>query len=76
MPLKGAAPLHALIQRTPEAEFIIMDVSSATGGGLMVNGERHASWRLRNGDRIELGKAALTFHRMMPANRAAPAAHP
>lgn len=73
--ITGAAPLHALIRRTSDAEFVIVDVSASAGGGLMVNGRRLASCRLRNGDRIDLGAATLTFHRKKPAGAGAASLH-
>lgn len=53
---------HALIQRTPEAEFILLDVSGAKGNGTMVNGRRLARTRLKDGDIIELGSSRVRFH--------------
>ncbi len=54
---------HALIRRTPEAEYQIVDVSSRTGAGLTINGQKIASSRLQDGDRIGLGPMAVTFRR-------------
>ena len=62
---QGIHDVHALIRRTPEAEFMIIDVSGRAGSGIAVNGHRLLQAPLRNGDRIELGRSALTFHRAM-----------
>lgn len=64
----GLAEMHAIIQRTPEAEFYVLDVSAdpdahpAVSGGVSVNGARARRRRLRDGDRIELGNACVHFH--------------
>jgi hypothetical protein len=52
---------HAVIERTPEEEFIITDLSGDAGNGVRVNGERTARARLADGDVIELGRAKLRF---------------
>jgi hypothetical protein len=52
---------HAVIHRTPEAEFIITDLSGPDGHGVLVNGQRVVQASLNNGDRIEVGKARITF---------------
>jgi hypothetical protein len=52
---------HALIQRTPDAEFMVFDVSGARGNGLFVNGRPAARARLRDGDTITLGSTRVTF---------------
>jgi hypothetical protein len=52
---------HAVIERTPEEEFVITDLSGAEGNGVRVNGERLAQSQLVNGDLIELGRARLKF---------------
>lgn len=57
------AAAHALIRRTPEAEFVIIDVSGEAGTGLSINGRRVRRCPLADGDRIELGEAAVIFHR-------------
>ena len=58
----GVAEIHALIQRTPDSEFIIFDVSDAGNGGLAVNGQPARKCNLRDGDRIEIGSARVVFH--------------
>ena len=63
LPYQGVQPFHALIRRTPETEFVVIDVSGAGGKGIAVNGRRFRSCPLRDGDRIELGGVAVTFHR-------------
>lgn len=52
---------HALIQRTSDAEFVIVDVSGVRGNGVAVNGRRLARARLRDGDLIELGTSRVRF---------------
>ena len=50
----------ALIQRTSEYEFILLDVSAGEAY-LAVNGARSGRCRLSDGDRIEIGSARLVF---------------
>jgi hypothetical protein len=52
---------HAAIHRTEDAEFVITDLSSAHGNGVVVNGRAVAEARLASGDVIELGNARLKF---------------
>jgi hypothetical protein len=52
---------HAVIQRTPEEDFVITDVSGKEGNGVRINGARTAQARLEDGDVIELGRAKLKF---------------
>lgn len=52
---------HALIQRTPDAEFVVFDVSGARGNGVFVNGRPTGRARLRDGDTITLGSTRVTF---------------
>ncbi|MFM9850797.1 MAG: FHA domain-containing protein [Hyphomicrobiaceae bacterium] len=52
---------HALIQRTPDAEFVVLDVSGGRGNGVFVNGRPKARARLRDGDTITLGSTQVTF---------------
>jgi hypothetical protein len=52
---------HALIQRTPDAEFMVFDVSGGRGNGVFVNGRPRARARLRDGDQITLGNTQVTF---------------
>lgn len=52
---------HAAIHRTEDAEFVITDLSSTNGNGVVVNGRAVAEARLASGDLIELGKAQLRF---------------
>jgi len=60
--IAGAAPggTCALIQRTLECEFILLDVSGGEAY-LAVNGARSGRCRLSDGDRIEIGSACLVF---------------
>ena len=57
---------HALIHRTPDSEFVIMDLSGQSGNGIVVNGEKRAEARLANGDTILLGDARLRFESAPP----------
>lgn len=52
---------HAVIERTPESEFVITDVSGADGNGVRVNGELVQRQRLRGGEMIDIGRAQLKF---------------
>jgi hypothetical protein len=75
---------HAIIRRTPEAEYVILDVSGFSGSGIAVNGQRFASASLRDGDSITVGNAQMTFHRagyqvgtlFDPASRTVPLRQP
>ena len=50
---------HAVIFPTPDDEFIIQDLNSSNG--TWVNGERIVEYSLRNGDRIQIGRAVWKF---------------
>lgn len=52
---------HAIIERTPQEDFVIIDLSGKDGNGVRVNGEQTARTRLADGDVIELGRAKLKF---------------
>jgi hypothetical protein len=52
---------HAVIEQTPDEEFVITDLSSTDGNGLRVNGERLARAQLADGDIIELGRTRMKF---------------
>jgi len=53
---------HALIQRTPDQEFVLVDLTAGTGNVLLLNDRRVDRAALRDGDRITLGEAVVTFH--------------
>lgn len=53
---------HALIQRTPDQEFMLVDLTAGTGNVLLLNDRRVDRATLRDGDRITLGEAVVTFH--------------
>lgn len=57
---------HAVIHHTEDAEFMIKDLSSVEGNGVVVNGRRVGEARLRHGDTLVLGEAVLKFH-LQPA---------
>lgn len=52
---------HALIHRTPEDEYVIVDLSGREGNGVLVNGQRMPEARLAAGDEIVLGDVSLRF---------------
>ncbi len=52
---------HALIHRTPTAQFVIMDLSGHDGNGVVINGEKTTEAQLAPGDLIVLGDARLRF---------------
>jgi len=57
---------HAVIERTPEAAFVIVDVSGEHGNGVLINGARQSRARLCDGDVIKLGRACLKFESPSP----------
>ena len=57
---------HAVIERTPDEAFLIVDVSGRNGGGVRVNGQRTERVQLSDGDVIELGRARLKFETIRP----------
>jgi hypothetical protein len=61
LPLATVHRYHAIVHRTSEAEYVITDLSSPDGNGLLVNGRRLGEARLEDGDRVQLGEAMLTF---------------
>jgi hypothetical protein len=56
---------HAVIERTPDEAFLLIDVSGK-GGGVRVNGRRTERVQLADGDVIELGRARLRFETVRP----------
>jgi hypothetical protein len=52
---------HAAIHRTDDAAYVVTDLSSADGNGILVNGHRIQATQLNDGDIIELGQTKLTF---------------
>jgi hypothetical protein len=52
---------HALIQRTPDHEFLLIDLTAGTGNPLLHNGAAVERAMLRNGDQFTLGETTLTF---------------
>jgi FHA domain len=53
---------HAIIQRTPDALFLIKDLGGPGGNGVFVNDERVIEAHLLDADKISLGSATLVFH--------------
>jgi hypothetical protein len=56
---------HAVIHRSPDAEFIITDLSGPSGNGMTVNGIRVPQARLASGDRLALGAVRLKFEAVL-----------
>jgi hypothetical protein len=52
---------HAVLQRTPEAQFLLRDLSGDSGNGVTVNGKRVRQAALKNGDTIGIGVVVLKF---------------
>lgn len=52
---------HAVISRSAETGFVVSDLSSDDGNGVIINGKRVRRQRLNDGDVITLGAAKLTF---------------
>ncbi|MEQ1615856.1 MAG: FHA domain-containing protein [Hyphomicrobiaceae bacterium] len=52
---------HAVLHRTPEAQFVIRDLSGQAGNGVTVNGRRVDQVALRDGDQIGIGVVKLRF---------------
>ncbi|MCV0370740.1 MULTISPECIES: FHA domain-containing protein [Filomicrobium] len=52
---------HAVISRSADVGYVVSDLSSSDGNGVIVNGERIRRQRLKDGDVITLGTAKLTF---------------
>ncbi len=52
---------HAVIERTPDEAFVIIDLSGKDGNGVRINGERQSRAQLADGDVIELGRTRLKF---------------
>lgn len=58
---KTVAAHHAAIERTPDNEYWIVDLTGPEGPGVSVNNHRVARLRLTGGERITLGSHRLTF---------------
>jgi len=56
---------HAVIERTPQEAFLVIDVSGQAGAGLRVNGQRTERVQLADGDVIELGRVRLKFETVL-----------
>lgn len=52
---------HAAIHCSDDAEYIVTDLSSGTGNGVMVNGLPVMQQKISHGDEIRLGRARMTF---------------
>lgn len=63
----GIDHMHALIRRTPDCEFIIIDISANGSTGVTVNGRRSRQRLLHDGDRIEFGSTYVVFRQALVA---------
>lgn len=65
---------HALIQRTPDDEFILIDLTAGQGNKPLLNSKAVERARLAAGDRISLGDVELTFRvgAELPASKSEP----
>lgn len=52
---------HAVLERSPEAEFVISYIGDPDHPGLLVNGEAVQRQRLRGGEALQLGAIELRF---------------
>jgi hypothetical protein len=57
---------HAIIYRSDEAQYIIMDLSGAKGNGVVVNGQMVTQSALASGDTVQLGEVRLRFEAGCP----------
>ncbi len=60
---RGVDDSHAVIHRTSEGAYLIVDVSGTHNGGVLVNDQKRGQATLKDGDRITLGLAHVTFRR-------------
>jgi hypothetical protein len=69
---------HALIQRTPDDEFILIDLTAGQGNKPLLNGKAVERAWLAAGDRISLGDAELTFRlgTELPVSKSGPIHEP
>ncbi|NJM33692.1 MAG: FHA domain-containing protein [Rhodomicrobium sp.] len=65
---------HAALQRSPQHDFIITDLSGAGGNGVLVNSKRVHTAALKDGDIIQLGEVRLKFQCGENADRRDPGA--
>jgi hypothetical protein len=61
LPHKSVHRYHAVVHRTPEGAFVVMDLSGRDGNGVAVNGIRKNEARLADGARLEFGDVTLRF---------------
>ena len=52
---------HAILERTSDAKFYILDVSGRDGNGVRVDGGKIQHARLRGGELIQIGPVCLHF---------------
>ncbi len=57
----NVARYHAVLERTPEAEYIISYIGDPAGRGLVINGRPVQRQRLRGGEVLEFGARRMRF---------------
>lgn len=63
LPGADEGSVHALVRRTPEGDFVLLDMSGSEKSPLTVNGQPLATAALRDGDRIGVGATSIVFRR-------------
>ena len=53
---------HAVVEKTPDMLFTIVDLSGGDGNGVRVRGVPVTQARLADGDEFEVGKVSMRFH--------------
>jgi hypothetical protein len=61
LPHKTIHRYHAIVERSPEMQFTIVDTSGRAGNGIKVGGQQVARAQLRDGDSVEIGSLKLFF---------------
>lgn len=61
LPVSTVHRYHAVVRRTPDAGYVVFDLSGADGNGVVLNGERVSEAQLHDGDELHLGTARLRF---------------
>jgi len=61
LPHKTIHRYHAIVERSPEMQFTIVDMSGRAGNGIKVGGLQVARAQLRDGDSVEIGSLKLCF---------------
>jgi hypothetical protein len=74
--MPGTATGEAVLRRTVECEYVLIDLTGASEPALAVNGRRIKAAMLESGDRVRLGDATFTFHRGLASGAFAQSGHP